>query len=96
MLAEADLPIEFWPEAAQSDVYVRNRIGNSPKINRQLVSLYKAFDKVKPLINHLRVWGCKYYSFLPTKLLPQGSRKDKLTDRSRIYVFIGYVDNTSS
>ena len=55
MLAEIDLPIEFWPEAAQSNVYVRNRIGNSPEINRQLVSLYKAFDKVKPLINYLRV-----------------------------------------
>ena len=96
ILAEADLPIEFWPEAAQSDVYVRNRIGNSPEINRQLVSPYEAFNKIKPLINYLRVWGCKCYSFLLTKLIPQGSRKDKLTDRSRIYVFIGYVDNTSS
>ena len=96
MLAKADLPIEFWPEAAQSDVYVRNRIGNGPEINRQLVSPCEAFDKVKPSINHLRVWGCKCYSFLPTKLLPQGSRKDKLTDRSRTCVFIGYVDNTSS
>ena len=96
ILAEADLPIEFWPEAAQSDVYVRNRIGNGPEINRQLVSPCEAFDKVKPSINHLRVWGCKCYSFLPTKSLPQGSRKDKLTDRSRTCVFIGYVDNTSS
>ena len=34
MLAKADLLIEFWPEAAQSDVYVRNRIGNGPEINR--------------------------------------------------------------
>ena len=65
-------------------------------MDRQLVSLYKAFDKVKPSINHLRVWGCKCYSFLLTKLLPQGSRKAKLTNRSRIYVFIGYVDTTSS
>ena len=96
MLGDADLPIEFWPEAAQSDVYVRNRIGNSPEVNRQLVSPYEAFNKVRPRIDYLRVWGCKYYSFLPTKLLPQGSRKDKLTDRSRTCVFISYVDNTSS
>ena len=34
ILGDADLLIEFWPEAAQSDVYVRNRIGNSPEVNR--------------------------------------------------------------
>ena len=96
MLGDADLPIEFWPEAAQSDVYVKNRIGNSPEVNGQLVSPYKAFNKVRPRIDYFRVWGCKYYFFLPIKLLPQGSRKDKLTDRSRTCVFIGYVDDTSS
>ena len=34
ILGKADLPIEFWPEAVQSDVYVRNRIRNSPEVNR--------------------------------------------------------------
>ena len=96
ILGEADLPIEFWPEAAQSDVYVRNRIRNSPEVNRQIVSLYKAFDKVRLSIDYLKVWGCIYYSFLPIKSLPKGSRTDKLIDRSRTSVFVGYIDNTDT
>ena len=37
-----------------------------------------------------------YYSFLPIKSLPKGSRTDKLIDRSRTGVFVGYIDNTDT
>ena len=65
-------------------------------MNRQIVSPYEAFDKVRLSIDYLKVWGCMYYSFLPTKSLPKGSRTDKLIDRSRTGVFVGYVDNTNT
>ena len=96
ILGEADLPIEFWPEAAQSDVYVRNRIGNGPEVNGQIVSPCEAFNKVRLSIDHLKVWGCMCYSFLPTKSLPKGSRTDKLIDRSRTGVFVDYIDDTDT
>ena len=37
-----------------------------------------------------------YYSFLPIKSLPKGSRTDKLIDQSRTGVFVGYIDNTDT
>ena len=37
-----------------------------------------------------------YYSFLPIKSLPKGSRTDKLIDRSRTGVFVGYIDDTDT
>ena len=36
------------------------------------------------------------YSFLPIKSLPKDSRTDKLIDRSRTGVFVGYIDNTNT
>ena len=35
MLEEAQLPIEFWDEAAEADSYIRNRIGTGPEIDGQ-------------------------------------------------------------
>ena len=57
---------------------------------------YKAFDRVRLSINYLKVWDYIYYSFLLIKSLLKGSRTDKLIDRSRTSVFVGYIDNTNT
>jgi hypothetical protein len=44
---------------------------------------------------HVRVFGCKYYSYINPKLLPAEGRKDKLVLQRYIYIFIGYVDKTT-
>jgi hypothetical protein len=58
MLKDANLLAELWVEAAQADVYIRNRVSNGPIINGLQVSLEEAFTRIKPSIKHLRVWGC--------------------------------------
>ena len=54
----------------------------------------EAYSGEKPSGNHIRVWGCKVYSYLSPKSLPQTGRQDKLMDRGRVGVFLGYVEGT--
>ena len=96
MLQDACLPLEFWPEAADADLYVRNRVATGPVINGEPTSPMQAFTGIKPSIEHLRVWGCKCYSPVDTRSLPEGSRTDKLVNRGRPGVFMGYDENTTS
>ena len=48
-----------------------------------------------PSIDHVRVWGCKCYSYVNPKSLPAASRHDKLMDTGRVAVFVGYDENTT-
>ncbi len=94
MIKEAELPIEFWAEAAQTDAYLRNRTATGPLINGKQVTPEEAFTGVKPSIDHVRVWGCKCYSYVDPKSLPEG-RQDKFMDRGRVGVFMGYSEETT-
>jgi len=96
MLKEAELPLEFWPEAGQTDAYLRNRVATGPLVDGKLTSPIEAFTGVKPSIDHLRVWGCKCYSYVDVRSMPMGERHDKLVDRGRVGVFLGYVDETNA
>ena len=94
MIKEAELPIEFWAEAAETDAYLHNRTATGPVLDGRLVSPEEAFTGTKPTIDHIRVWGCKCYSYVDPKSLPADGRRDKLMDRGRVGVFVGYVDET--
>jgi Reverse transcriptase (RNA-dependent DNA polymerase)/gag-polypeptide of LTR copia-type len=94
MLKDAGLPIEFWDEAVQADAYIRNRTGTGPLINSQRISPEEAYSGTKPSIDHIRVWGSKCYSYVDPKSLPAHGRTDKLMDRGRIAVFMGYSEST--
>ncbi|OBW64777.1 MAG: Nucleotide-diphospho-sugar transferase [Aureobasidium pullulans] len=94
MLKDANLPVELWVEAAQADVYIRNRVSNGPIIDGVQVSPEEAFTGIKPSIDHLRVWGCQAVSYMNPDSLPQGTRRDKFMDRGRHCVFLGYVEGT--
>ena len=95
MLKDAELPIEFWDEAAEADAYIRNRTNTGPLIDGKQTSPEEAFTGVKPSINHIRVWGTKCYSYINPKTIPADQRHDKLVDRSRVGVFMGYSETTS-
>jgi hypothetical protein len=43
MLKDSGLLNEFWPEAVESDVYLRNRTAIGPEFDGQIVSLIKAY-----------------------------------------------------
>jgi len=94
MLKDSGLPNEFWVEAAETDVYIRNLVSNGPEIDGVKVSPEEAFTGTKPSIDHIKVWGCKVISYLNPKSLPQSGRQDKLMDRGRIGVFLGYIKGT--
>jgi len=94
MIKEAELPIEFWAEAAETDSYLRNRTATGPVIDGKLTTPEEAFTGTKPSIDHIRVWGCKCYSYVDPKSLPVDGRRDKFMDRGRVGVFVEYVDET--
>src|SRR5271167_1406191 len=94
MLKEAGLPVELWDEAAMTDAYLRNRTDIEPEIDDQRITPEEAWTGEKPSIDYIRVWGCKYYSYVNPKSLPGKGRQDKLMDRSRVAVFVGYEENT--
>ena len=45
-------------------------------------------------IEHIKVFGCKCYSYVDPKSLPAEGRKDKLMPQGCTCVFMGYVDET--
>lgn len=96
MIKDAELPIEFWPEAGGADAYIRNRVATGPIVDGNPTTPMEAFTGVKPSIDHLRVWGCKCYSPVDPRSLPDNSRKDKLMNRGRPGVFLGYDEETDT
>ena len=94
MIKEAGLLMEFWSEAAAIDAYIRNRVGTGPVVNGERTTPIEAFEGVKPSIDHMRTWACVCYSPVDPKSLPVGTRKDKIMDRGRRCVFLGYVEET--
>jgi hypothetical protein len=95
LLKDSGLPAEFWVEACQAGIYIRNRTSNGPVINDHLVSPYEAFTGRVPNIDHIRVWGCKVHSYMERESIPQNFRRDKLMDKARVGAFLGYVADTS-
>ncbi|KAI0994558.1 hypothetical protein K3495_g13623 [Podosphaera aphanis] len=94
MIKEAALPIEFWDEAVKADAYMRNRTATGPLISGSITSPQEAWTDKAPSIDHIKVWGNKCYSYINPKTIPQGQRKDKLVDRGRVGVFMGYSTTT--
>ena len=55
LLKDAKMPPEFWADACQARIYVRNRISNGPIVNGHMISPYEAFTGRVPSIDHVRV-----------------------------------------
>ncbi|KAK6609653.1 hypothetical protein H4I96_03584 [Botrytis cinerea] len=75
------------PDNQQRDV-------NMPARKRQ-VSPHEAWTGIVPSIAHIKMWGSKCYSHVDPASHPSGARRDKLMDRARIGVFVGYNDHTT-
>ncbi|KFD61173.1 hypothetical protein M514_26660 [Trichuris suis] len=80
MLSDARLPIRFWGEAVLTAAYLQNRLPSRsiPK------TPFEHFYGHKPDVSHLRVFGSKAYSFVPTE------RQRKLSEKGVEGVIIGY------
>ncbi|KAI0999418.1 hypothetical protein K3495_g8777 [Podosphaera aphanis] len=96
IIKDAELPLEFWDEAAEADCYMRNRTASVPRINGKRISPLEAFTGKIPEIDHIRRWGSKCYYFVDRKSIPAKERKDKLINPARVGVFMGYSETTTS
>jgi hypothetical protein len=86
LLKQQRMPAEFWGEAVVTVVYLQNWLPTNSLTGR---TPYEAWHGQKPVVNHLRVFGCRAF----VKQLDHG---DKLTDRSRAGVFIGYAEGAKA
>lgn len=92
-LKDSGLPNEFWIDAAQSDAYLHNRAATGPEVDGFTISPEEAYTGIRPSLDHIRVWGCVAYTYMNPKSIP--NRQDKLKDRARKVIFIGYVGKTT-
>ena len=85
MLKAMSVPARFWGEAVLTAVYVLNR---SPTKSLQGVTPFEAWHKRKPRVSHLRTFGCV------ANVKQNGPGLNKLSDRSKKMIFIGYEAGT--
>jgi hypothetical protein len=86
LLKQQRMPTEFWGKAVVTTVYLQNRLPTKSLTGR---TPYEAWHGRKPAVNHLRVFGCRAF-------VKQLDHVDKLTDRSRAGVFIGYAEGAKA
>jgi hypothetical protein len=93
------LLIEFWDKATKADIYLQNRLPKGEGLQSEIYIFFleKVFTGQKRQITtrYIRVFGCKYYSYIDLKLLPAKRKKDKLVLQKYIYIFIEYIDETT-
>ena len=94
MLHEADLPVEFWDEAAKTCTYLKNLVPTTT--NDDIRSPTQIYTGKTPSIDHIRVWGCKCYAFVNPDSHPPGTRQDKLMPKAREAVLMGFDPETTS
>jgi hypothetical protein len=80
------MPAVFWGEAMVTAVYILNRSPTKALNDR---TPYEAWHGRKPVVSHLRVFGCLTF----TKEL---GHIGKLDDRSTPGVFIGYAEDSKT
>ena len=85
MLCGAKMPQKFWAEALSTAAYLLNR---SPTKAVGGMTPYEAWTGEKPLVDHLRVFGCHAYA-----KIPRDERK-KLNSKTRKCVLLGYGTET--
>lgn len=62
MMFHTNVPKRFWNNVVISACYLINRI---PTRILNDISLFKVLNKIKPSLDHLRVFGCLCYIFIP-------------------------------
>ncbi|GJW57802.1 retrovirus-related pol polyprotein from transposon TNT 1-94 [Tanacetum coccineum] len=81
MLKSKKMPKEFWAEAVECAVYLLNRCPSKILDNK---TSQEAWNGMKPIVSHLRIFGSITYVHVPSQ------RLSKLDDRSKKHVFVGY------
>uniref|UniRef100_A0A151UEN4 Retrovirus-related Pol polyprotein from transposon TNT 1-94 n=1 Tax=Cajanus cajan TaxID=3821 RepID=A0A151UEN4_CAJCA len=85
MLKAKQMPREFSTEASIITIYILNRC---PTKSIHDKTLEEAWSGRRPLIKHLKIFGCIAYAHVPDQL------RKKSDDKGERYVFIGYNLNS--
>eukprot|EP00112_Aurelia_sp_Birch-Aquarium-sp1_P025251 Seg831.4 transcript_id=Seg831.4/GoldUCD/mRNA.D3Y31 product="Retrovirus-related Pol polyprotein from transposon TNT 1-94" pseudo=true protein_id=Seg831.4/GoldUCD/D3Y31 len=85
MMSQSKMPMEFWAEAVNIAVYLRNR---SPSTSLKGITPIEALFDRKPDVSHLKVFGCLAFAHIPKQ------QRKKFEEKSRKAVFVGYPDGT--
>jgi hypothetical protein len=87
MMYDQNLPLSLWAEAASTAVYIQNRC---PHKALEAKTLEEVFTGIKPLVDHLRIFGSPVYIHIPkekrTKLEPSGKKG----------TFVGYSETSKA
>ncbi|KAK1421243.1 hypothetical protein QVD17_23430 [Tagetes erecta] len=84
ILSQASLPSSFWHHALETATYLLNILR---KKTHKFLSPTTLLYNVLPIYTHLRVFGCLCYPITPSTTI------NKLTNRSKPCVFLGYPSN---
>lgn len=81
MMHEMDLPKSFWAEAANTAVFLLNKLP-SRAVKDQ--TPHEIWYERKPKLKNVKVFGCVCYTHVPVV------KRDKLDERAEAGIFIGY------
>lgn len=87
LMKNMSVPAEFWAEAVKTAVYILNR---SPTRSLNGITLYEAWRKKKPRVDHMCTFGCVGHM----KIVGPGVTK--LSDRALPVVFLGYESRSKA
>jgi hypothetical protein len=87
MILAQRLELEFWGEAVNTAVYIKNRCQTKALDSK---TPQEAWSGRKPDVSHLRVFGCKAFAHVPDE------KRTKLESKSMPCVFLGYYEGTKA
>jgi len=86
LLSNSGMSSKFWGEALLIACHILNQVPQK----RNKITPYELWNKQKPNLNYLRVWGCR-----ATVKVPKPKRK-KLGERGVECIFIGYAQHSKA
>jgi len=87
MIHAQGLDLEFWAEAVNTVIYIKNRCPTKPLKSK---TPQEAWTDRKPNVSHLRIFGCKAFAHIPDE------KRSKLESKSMPCVFLGYCERTKA
>ncbi len=87
MILAQGLALEFWGEAVNMAVHIKNRCPTKALDSK---TLQEAWNGRKLDVSHLRVFGCKSFAHVPDE------KRTKLKSKSMPCVFLGYYKITKA
>ncbi len=87
MLSKKQVPKAFWPKVVNWTVYVLNR---SPTLAVKDVTLKEAWSKIKPNVDHFKVFSCVAHVHFPHV------KRIKLDDKSLKCVLPGVSEESKA